>query len=101
MEMNEVYCCDKYKVLSVTLNVGEKMPLHEATSDAFLVCRKGKGRITFSDRIVDLSQGETLLIKAHEQHKMEILEDFCSCITLENDGRINFLKQEISEVAMA
>lgn len=101
MEMKEVYCCDKYKVLSVTLNFGEKMPLHEATSDAFLVCRKGKGRITFSDRIVDLSQGETLLIKAHEQHKMEILEDFCSCITLENDGRINFLKQEIEVVAMA
>ena len=97
--MKEIYCCDKYKVLSVTLNLGEKMPLHEATSDAFLVCRKGKGRITFSDRVVDLSQGETLLIKAHEPHQMEILEDFCSCITLENDGRINFIKQELAEVA--
>ena len=101
MEMKEVYSCDKYKVLSVTLNVGEKMPLHEATSDAFLVCRKGKGRITFSDRKVDLCQGETLLIKAHEQHKMEILEDFCSCITLENDGKIVFMKQEIEEVVLA
>ncbi|HEU5364803.1 MAG TPA: cupin domain-containing protein [Hanamia sp.] len=88
--MKEVYSNDKYKVLNVTLNVGEKMPLHEATSDAFLVCRKGKGRITFSDRIVDLCLGETLLIKAHEQHQMEILEDFCSCITLENDGKIKF-----------
>ena len=100
MEMKEIYSCDKYKVLSVTLNVGEKMPLHEATS-AFLICRKGKGRITFSDRIVDLYQGETLLIKAHEQHKMEILEDFCSCITLENNGKINFIKQEIGEAALA
>ena len=99
--MKEIYCCEKYKVLSVSLNTGEKMPLHEATSDAFLVCRKGKGRITFSDRVVDLIQGETLLIKAHEPHQMEILEDFCSCITLENDGRINFLKQDIGEVAMA
>ena len=101
MEMKEVYSCDKYKVLNVTLNIGEKMPLHEATSDAFLICRKGKGRITFSDRIVVISQGETLLIKAHEQHKMEILEDFCSCITLENDGKINFLKKEIKETAIA
>jgi len=90
MEMKEIYSNEKYKVLNVTLNAGEKMPLHQATSDAFIICRKGKGRITFSDRIVDLCLGETLLIKANEQHKMEILEDFCSCITLENDGKIKF-----------
>ena len=101
MEMKEVYSCSKYKVLNVTLSVGEKMPLHEATSDAFLICKKGKGRITFTDRIVDLCQGETLLINAHESHKMEILEDFASCITLENDGRINFIKQEIQEAVTA
>lgn len=101
MEMKEVYSCSKYKVLNVTLSVGEKMPLHEATSDAFLICKKGKGRITFTDRVVDLCQGETLLISAHDSHKMEILEDFASCITLENDGRINFIKQEIQEAVTA
>ena len=90
MEMKEIYSNEKYKILNVTLNVGEKMPLHEATSDAFIICRKGKGRITFEDRIVDLSNGDTLLIKAHDKHKMEILEDFCSCITLENDGKRKF-----------
>jgi quercetin dioxygenase-like cupin family protein len=97
MEMKEIYSCSKYKVLNVVLNVGEQMPLHEATSDAFLVCKKGKGRITFSDRVVDLRQGETLLINAHDPHKMAILEDFASCVILENDGRINFIKQEIKE----
>jgi len=101
MEMKEIYSCDKFKVLNVTLNVGEQMPLHEATSDAFLVCKKGKGRITFSDRVVDLCQGETLLINAHDSHRMEILEDFASCITLENDGRIHFLKQEVAESVTA
>ena len=101
MEMKEVYSCSKYKVLNVTLSVGEKMPLHEATSDAFLICKKGKGRITFTNRVVDLCQGETLLINAHDSHKMEILEDFASCITLENDGRINFIKQEIQEAVTA
>ena len=98
MEMKEVYSCSKYKVLSVTLNVGEKMPLHEATSDAFLICKKGKGRITFTDRVVDLCCGETLLINAHDAHKMAILEDFASCVILENDGRINFINQEMKEV---
>lgn len=99
--MKEVYSCDKYKVLNVALGVGEKMPLHEATSDAFLICKKGKGRITFADRIVDLCQGQTLLIHAHESHQMEILEDFASCITLENDGRINFINQEAKAASMA
>lgn len=95
MEMKEVYTCDKYKVLNVELNVGEKMPLHEATSNAFIICKRGKGLITFSDRMVNIFKNETLLIKAHEQHKLEILEDFSASIILENDGRINFIKQEI------
>lgn len=92
MKMTEVYSCDKYKVLNVALNVGEKMPLHKATSDAFLICKKGKGKITFSDRMVDIRQGETLLINKNEQHTLEVIDDFCSCVILENDGRINFIK---------
>ena len=90
MEMKEVYSNDRYKVLSVLLNMGEAMPLHHATSDAFIIGKKGKGKITFADRQVILSQGDTLLIKANEPHKMEILEDFSSCIILDHDGRINF-----------
>lgn len=99
--MKEVYSCSKYKVSNVTLIVVEEMPLHKAISDAFLICNKGKGRITFADRIVDLCQAQTLLIKAHNSHKMEILEDFSSCITLENNGRIKFIKQEIQEPVTA
>ena len=95
--MKEVYCNQKYKVLNVILGVGEKMPLHEASSDAFLICKQGRGRITFSDRLVEISAGETLLIKAHEPHRMDILEDFCSNIILENDGKINFLKQAVNK----
>ena len=90
MEMIEVYSNAKYKVLSVTLNVGEAMPLHYATSDAFIIGKKGKGKISFANREVILSQGDTLLIEANEPHKMEILEDFSSCIVLNHDGRIQF-----------
>jgi|SRR6185312_1871494 len=95
MEMQEIYNCDKYKVLNVNLNIGEKMPFHEATSDAFIICRKGKGLITFSDRTVNIHKDETLLIEAHKQHQLEILENFSASIILENDGRINFIKHEI------
>lgn len=95
--MKEIYSCDNYKVLNVELSVGERMPLHEATSDAFIICRKGKGLITFSDRTADILQNETLLIKAHEQHKLDILEDFSACILLENDGKISFVKEEMNK----
>jgi len=101
MEMKEIYSCDNYKVLQVSLNVGEKMPLHEATSDAFLICKKGKGKITFSDKTVLLAQNETLLIKACEPHQMEILEDFCSNIILETNGRISFIKKEAQPFSMS
>lgn len=88
--MSEIYTNDKYKVLSVTLNVGESMPLHHATSDAFIICKKGKGRLSFTDRQVTLSVGDTLLIEDSEPHKLEILEDFSACIILDAEGRINF-----------
>lgn len=101
MEMKEVYKCDNYKVLNVVLSVGENMPLHEATSNAFLICNKGKGRITFSDRVVVVSQNETLLIKANEQHQVEILEDFCSNIILEPQAKINFIKKESQPFSMS
>ncbi len=101
MEMKEIYTCEKYKVLNVTLNVGEKMPLHEATSNAFLICKKGKGRVIFSDKVIEISIGDTLLIKANDQHKMEILQDFSSNIILDPDAKINFLKQEPKHVDMS
>jgi quercetin dioxygenase-like cupin family protein len=100
MEIIELYSCEKYKVLNVFLPKGEKMPLHHATSDALLICKKGKGRITFSDRIIEIGQGETLLINANEEHKLEVLEDFITCITLENDGQIEFIKPKVSELVL-
>lgn len=101
MEMNEVYNCDDYKVLNVVLNVGEKMPLHEASSDAFVICKKGKGRVIFSDKVVDVCANETFLIKANEPHQLEVLEDFCSNIILGSSGRIRFLKKESSAFSMS
>ena len=91
MELKEAYRNERFKVLNVSLNLGEAMPLHAASSDAFVIAKKGKGKIGFADREVILSQGETILIKANEPHKMEILEDFSSSIILEPDAKINFV----------
>lgn len=100
MEMRELFSGENYKVLDVVLNLGEKMPWHQATSDAFIICKKGKGVVTFSDRVVEICQGETLLIKANEKHQLEILEDFCSNIILSSEGKINFLKKEAQPLSM-
>jgi quercetin dioxygenase-like cupin family protein len=70
------------------LNIGETIPLHHATSDAFLIGRKGIGKITFADREVILSGGKTLLIKANEPHKMDVIEDFSSYLVLDLNGVI-------------
>lgn len=99
MEMKEIFANTKYKVLSVTLNMGETMPLHHATSDAFVINKKGKGKISFTDRQVILSPGDSLLINANEPHKMEILEDFSSFIILDNEGRINFDRIEPEKIS--
>lgn len=91
MEMKEAYKCERFKVLNVSLLAGETMPLHKASSDVFVINRKGKGKISFADREVVLSEGDSILIKANEPHKMEILENFSSSIILEPDAQINFV----------
>lgn len=48
--------------------------------------------MSFSDRVVELNAGESLLIKAHEPHKLEVLEDFSSCIVLGSEAHIDFIK---------
>ncbi len=91
MDMKEAYSGSHYKVLEVTLSEGERMPLHEATSDAFLIGMKGKGKIRFSDgREEFLSAGTSLLIKAHVAHELDILEDFRASVVLAQAGKINF-----------
>lgn len=91
MEMKESFRNEHFKVLDVSLNQGESMPLHEASSDAYVINKQGKGKIIFSDREVLISQGEHVLIKAHEQHRLDVLEDFKSSIILKPDAQIEFV----------
>ncbi len=90
--MKEAYKGEKYKVLDFILKKGEKMPLHRATSDAFIINRKGMGKLTFSDREVVLNQGDHYLIRANEPHQLEILEDFEASVVFEPQAVIDFIK---------
>lgn len=89
--MKEIYAGAHFKVKDVALKSGEAMPEHKATSDAFVIVKKGNGRLIFSDSEVELRQGTTVLIPAHKPHRMEITEDFNASVVFEKDGEIQFL----------
>ena len=91
MEMKQLYSGNHYKVMEVTLNDGEAMPLHQATSDAFIIVKAGSGKIIFSDHEVELHQGSTHLIPANKEHRLQIHETFSACIILASDAAIKFL----------
>ncbi len=91
MEMKQIFGNNHYKVMEVTLETGESMPLHEATSDAFIVVKKGSAKIIFSDSEVELLQGSTQLIPANKQHRLEIKEAFNACIIFSPEAEIRFL----------
>ena len=85
-------CSNKYyKIMEVSLNGGEAMPLHQATSEAFIIVKEGSGKIIFSDNEVGLHQGSTQLIAANKEHRLQINESFKACIVLGTDAAIKFL----------
>jgi quercetin dioxygenase-like cupin family protein len=93
MEMKKLFSNDHYKVMSVILNAGESMPLHKATSDAFLIVKDGIGKIIFSDNEVELRQGSTIMIPADKEHQLEVTEAFNAYVIFAADGEIKFLNK--------
>ena len=92
MEIKKIFESTSFKVVSVTLKKGESMPNHKATSEAFVIVKRGKGRIIFDDKEIVLQQDSTQLIPANENHTLEVMEDFSACIVFPVEGEIEFIK---------
>ncbi|MEO5592440.1 MAG: cupin domain-containing protein [Chitinophagaceae bacterium] len=92
MEIKKIFEGNSFKIVSVTLNKGESMPKHKATSDAFVIVKQGKGKIIFDDKEIELEQDSTQLIPANENHTLEVMEDFSACIVFPIEGEIEFIK---------
>lgn len=90
MEMKEIHANGSFKVLRVALAEGEEMPRHYASSDAFLIVEKGKGKLLLPGREVMLEAGATLHIPANEPHSLQVLEDFSSFVVLSAEAKIEF-----------
>lgn len=91
MQMKEIYAGEHFKVKEVILSSGQVMPEHRATSDAFVIVKKGKGKLVFSDSENELTPGSSILIPANKIHRLEITEDFNAFVVFEKDGEIEFL----------
>ena len=91
MEMKQLYSNDYYKVIEVTLNGGEVMSQHKATSDAFILVKEGIGKIIFQDNEVELQQGSTYMISANKEHRLHVTETFNACIIFAPGAEIKFL----------
>ena len=92
MEMKKIYEGNSFKIINVMLNKGESMPNHKATTEAFVIVKRGKGKIIFDDKEIELQQDSTQLIPANENHTLEIMEDFSACIVFPIEGEIEFIK---------
>jgi len=91
MDFKEVYQSNHFKIIEVTLKFGETMPLHQATSNAYVICREGKAKLIFSDRAIIFEQGHSVFIPAKDPHKLEVLENFKASIVMEPEAKIDFL----------
>ncbi|MBF9254141.1 cupin domain-containing protein [Pontibacter sp. 172403-2] len=90
MEMKEVHANPAYKVLEVTLDSGEKMPQHYASSDAFLIVTKGKAKVQLPDREEVLEPGTRLHISASLPHSLQVEEEVKAFVVLAADAQIEF-----------
>lgn len=88
--MKQLFANENYKVMEVNLNAGESMPLHKATSDAVIIVKEGSGKITFTDLVINLTQGSTELVPANKEHKLDINENFKACIVMAPGAEIKF-----------
>ena len=91
MEMKKLFSNNYYKVMEVALNSGETIPLHKATSDAFIIVKEGTAKIIFSDTQAELHQGSTFAIPANKEHTLQVKEAFKAFVVFVSDAEIKFL----------
>ncbi|MEP6951917.1 MAG: cupin domain-containing protein [Ginsengibacter sp.] len=89
--LKQLYSNIYYKVMEVSLNGGEEISQHEATSDAFIIVKEGTGKIIFSDNEIELQRGSTFVIPANKQHRLRVNDTFNACIIFASGGEIKFL----------
>lgn len=93
MKLEQVYSGQNYKILNAQIPGGGVMPEHYATSDAFVIVRKGEANINFIDgNIVNIKEGTTYLIPGNKQHNLKVVKDFDAIIVIGPEAKIEMAK---------
>lgn len=93
MKLEEVYAGKNYKILNAEVPGGGAMPEHYATSDAFVIVRKGEADINFVDgTTANIKEGTTYVIPGSKQHNLKVVKDFEAYIVIGPEAKIEMAK---------
>ncbi len=90
MGLERVYSKKDYQVLKAALPAGKRMPVHYATSEAFVIVAKGSAELIFSDRQEILKAGMQVTIPERKAHTLKILSDFEAFIVIGGPASMEF-----------
>lgn len=70
------------EVLRLVLPRDKYLPRHEAPGEVTLQCLEGQVRMDLGERVVELSAGALLYLRAHQPHDVRALQDSTILATL-------------------
>jgi quercetin dioxygenase-like cupin family protein len=83
---------EKYKVLKVSGNPQNKMPLHIATGEAVIFIEKGEALLGISDKEITLKAGDSQIIPAMQPHTLLIKDNFQAIVIMGIESEIKFIE---------
>ena len=93
MKLEQIYAGENYKILNAEVPGGGTMPEHYATSDAFVIIRKGEASVNFDDGTqATIKEGATYLIPGNKRHNLQVLKDFEAFIVIGPEAKIEMAK---------
>lgn len=90
MGLEKIYGNRGCKVMKAEIPAGSRMPVHHATSEAFVMVTKGKAELIYSDKEEPLHAGIQVCIPKGKPHTLQVTEDFEAFIVIGGAASIEF-----------
>ncbi len=90
MGIARIYKNEGCQVMKAEIKKGSRMPVHYATSEAFVMVAKGCGEIIYSNSEQKLEPGMYIHIPRAKPHVLKIEKDFEAYIIIDEDASLEF-----------
>ncbi len=90
MGIERIYKNEGCQVLKAKIKKDSRMPVHYATSEAFVMVTKGSGEIIYSNSEQKFEPGAYIHIPKAKPHVLKIEKDFEAYIIIEEDASLEF-----------